>query len=258
MAYSIGAVSRAAAGEVGYRERGTNDTKFNRWLGRIDGYGAGGYGYPWCASFLGWAADRAGGVANKDYPRTAGCATAVAWFKKRGRWSSTPHVGDWVFYGPSGSTHVELVVKVTVSRITTIGGNTSGSLDGRYFNGDGVYRKEVPRNSSRIYGYGRPFYEEEDVPLTKEDVEKVADATVKALLTARYNRSGYTVGVSLEKAHNGIVALLAQQSADVDEAEVARLVLAGLTPEKIAAAIPQDIGEQVAEELAARLAAREE
>ena len=46
-------------------------------------------------------------------PRTAGCATGVAWFTQRGRLSQTPHVGDIVYYGPGGGTHVELVVGVS-------------------------------------------------------------------------------------------------------------------------------------------------
>jgi hypothetical protein len=137
--YSAAAAIEAAEGKIGYREKGTNDTVFNRWLGKIGGYPASGYGYPWCASFQSWVADQADGRANQDYPKTAGCATAVAWFKSHGRWSGTPHVGDWVFYGPRGETHVELVVAVSASSFTTIGGNTSGSLSGRYYNGDGVY-----------------------------------------------------------------------------------------------------------------------
>lgn len=158
MSYTTTAAENAASKKIGYRESGTNDTVFNRWLGKISGYPASGYGYPWCASFQSWVADQAGGTANKDYPKTASCATAVSWFKSHKRWSSSPHVGDWVFYGPGGSTHVELVVAVSASTITTIGGNTSGSLDGRYYNGDGVYRKSVARSSERIYGYGRPAY----------------------------------------------------------------------------------------------------
>ena len=181
MAYTPGLAHLVAAGEIGYRESGNNDTKFNRWLGTIGGYGAGGYGYPWCASFQSWVAAKAGGRANVDYPKTAGCAVGVSWFKSHGRWSSTPHVGDWVFYGPGGTTHVELVVGVTGSSITTIGGNTSGSLNGTYFNGDGVYRKTVARNSTRIYGYGRPAY-----TTTEDDMQLSDKVTVKDWLKKRW------------------------------------------------------------------------
>lgn len=155
---------KAAAGQIGYRESAGNHTKFNTWLGSIGGT----TGYPWCASFLSWVMNQSGNGAYA--PRTASCLVAVAWFKQRGRWHGTPAVGDWVMYGPGGGTHTELVVGVTSTTITTIGGNTSGSLNGQYFNGDGVYRKVIARSASRIYGYGRPLYppkpqEDDDMPI---------------------------------------------------------------------------------------------
>ena len=158
------AAVKMAASQIGYREGAGNHTKFNTWLGSIGGT----TGYPWCASFQSWVAAKSGNGAYA--PRTASCLVAVAWFKAHKSWYSTPKVGDWVLYGPGGGTHVELVTAVTAGTITTIGGNTSGSLGGRYFNGDGVYRKVVSRASTRIYGYGRPLYptgsaQEDDVPI---------------------------------------------------------------------------------------------
>lgn len=212
MGYSIEAAIRAASGEIGYRESGTNRTKYNRWLGQLPGYPHNGYGYPWCASFQSWVADRAGGRAGVDYPRTAGCATAVAWFKSHNRWSSTvPHVGDWVFYGPRGTTHVELVIGVTARHITTIGGNTSGSLHGAYFNGDGVYRKTVSRSSDRIYGYGRPAYEEDDV--SAEDVWNYGIDTGDG--KSKWRAS--TVLGHLEKSQDRIEAKLDAQALVIDK-----------------------------------------
>jgi hypothetical protein len=141
---------------LGYRETGTNDTKFNRWLGRIPGSPHDGFGYAWCHAFVSyclWHSESA-----DSGPRTAGCLAGVAWFKQKGRYSQTPHVGDLVYYGADGGTHVELVAGVGPDTIQTIGGNTSGSVDGKtFFNGDGVYQKTVKR-SSRIHGYGHPEY----------------------------------------------------------------------------------------------------
>ncbi|MFI6910097.1 CHAP domain-containing protein [Nonomuraea sp. NPDC050394] len=152
----VSAMIRSAKAEIGYRESGTNQTKFNRWLGKISGYPHDGYGYPWCHSFLSWC------LAQSDNseagPRTAGREAGVLRFKARSRFHSTPKVGDFVYYGPHGGTHVELVVEVTRSSIVTVGGITSGSLDGRYYNRDGVYRKTVQRGRDRIYGYGRPAH----------------------------------------------------------------------------------------------------
>ena len=141
---------------LGYRETGTNDTKFNRWLGAIQGYPHGGFGYPWCHAFISYC------LAHSDNagvgPKTAGCLAGVGWFKQQNRFVSEPRVGDIVYFGQGGGTHVELVVGVAAGTIKTIGGNTSGSVGGqRFFNGDGVYEKTVQR-TSRIFGYGRPAY----------------------------------------------------------------------------------------------------
>ena len=141
---------------LGYRETGDNDTKFNRWLGRIPSYPHNGFGYPWCHSFVSYCLAHSGSAAAG--PRTAACKQGVAWFRSNGRWSSTPKPGDLVYYGEGGGTHVELVAAVTPTSIRTIGGNTSGSLGGNYFNGNGVYEKDVSRTSSRVFGYGRPAY----------------------------------------------------------------------------------------------------
>ena len=153
---SAQAMAKIARSQVGYRETGNNDTKFNRWLGRIPGYPHDGYGYPWCHAFLSWLLAQTGNAGAG--PRTAGCEVGVAWFRARGRYYSTPKVGDFVYYGAGGGTHVELVIGVSSSSITTIGGNTSGSLNGAYYNGNGVYLKSVSRSSTRIHGYGRPTY----------------------------------------------------------------------------------------------------
>ncbi|MEU7863480.1 peptidoglycan-binding domain-containing protein [Nonomuraea sp. NPDC049141] len=90
----------------------------------------------------------------------------MRWFKQRDRFNQTPRVGSQVFYGPGGGTHVELVIEVGSDYIKTIGGNTSGSYDGKYHEGNGVYRKTINRGSSRIYGYGHPRYTAEVNPVT--------------------------------------------------------------------------------------------
>lgn len=160
---------RIATKEIGYRETGNNLTKYNQWLGVIPGYPHNGYGYPWCNSFTSWVYHKAGLKAGVDYPKTASCLTSVAWYKQHKRWGKAPRIGAQVMYGPGGKTHTEIVVAVSSTHITTIGGNTSGSLGGQYFNGDGVYKKKVARNESRIYGYGYPnFKQEDDLPSVEE------------------------------------------------------------------------------------------
>lgn len=149
-------VIRIAEGEIGYRERGNNWTKYADEVKPLNW----AQNQPWCSTFITWLFQKA--EARDLAPVTASCAAGVQWFKKQRRFNDTPRVGSIVYYGPGGGTHVELVVDVTDTHIVTIGGNTSGNAnDGRYFNGDGVYKKSVLRNSSRIYGYGHPDYDVE-------------------------------------------------------------------------------------------------
>ncbi|MEV8056566.1 peptidoglycan-binding protein [Streptomyces antimycoticus] len=160
MSGSAAKVISIARGEVGTHEKRegghwVNDSKYNRWFGRIPGYGQDGYGYPWCAVFVAWVADKAG--VPSLYPKTAGCSTAVNWHKSKGRWSAYPAVGAQVFYGSGGGAHTEIVYAYDATYVYTIGGNTNtnGSAEG-----DGVYLRQRARRDAYLYGYGLPAFPE--------------------------------------------------------------------------------------------------
>ena len=90
---------------------------------------------------------------------TAGCEVGVAWFRSRNRYYSRPKVGDLVYYGAGGGTHVELVAAVIERTIRTVGGNTGGSLAGNYCDRRRGLREDYRSLASRIHGYGRPSYD---------------------------------------------------------------------------------------------------
>ncbi|WUI00196.1 CHAP domain-containing protein [Spirillospora sp. NBC_00431] len=181
-------------------------------------------------------------------------------FKQAGRWYEGTAAsvnrckpGDIVFFDWGATNaigaidHVGVVEKVLGGgRVQTIEANT----------GDAVKRRV--RAASMIAGYGRPAYEEDDVSAKDVWDEPIDTGDGKATWKAR------TVLGHLEKEQDAIKAMVAQIAAkvgaplDVDEDAIVRGVLAGLTPERIAAAIPANIGEQVAAALAARLAGRKE
>jgi hypothetical protein len=149
-----------AAGEVGTKEKfegghWVNNSKYNRWFGKIPGYSQDGYGWPWCAAFVTWVAHEAD--LPSLYPKTAGCATAVAWFKNKGRFSEYPAIGAQVFFGSGGGSHTGIVYKYDATYAYTIEGNTnlSGSAEG-----DGVYKRSRLRRDSYLYGYGYPEFSE--------------------------------------------------------------------------------------------------
>lgn len=151
---TVSDVIGVARREVGYRESGTNMTKYPPGVKSLEW----AQGQPWCSTFVAWVFQKAG--CKGLVPVTASCETGANWFKKLKQFSQTPKVGSIVYYGANGGTHVEIVTEVTSGRIRTVGGNTAGSLNGSYFNGDGVYEKWVDRDSSRIHGYGHPKYSE--------------------------------------------------------------------------------------------------
>lgn len=160
MSTQVEAILSTAAAEVGQHEKyagghWVNDSKYTRWYGRIPGYGQDGYGYPWCAVFVTWVAHKAGHAGL--YPKTAGCATAVNWFKNKGRFSAYPAIGAQVFFGKGGGTHTGIVYDYDADYIYTYEGNTnaSGSAEG-----DGVYRKKRARRDAYVYGYGYPEFAE--------------------------------------------------------------------------------------------------
>lgn len=157
---SVDKIASIAKAEVGTKEtyadgHWVNDSKYCRWFGKIPGYPRDGYGYPWCAVFVAWCAEKAG-IASL-YPKTAGCATAVNWFRNQGRFSYYPAVGAQVFFGSGGGAHTGLVIAYDADTITTVEGNTNanGSAEG-----DGVYLKTRQRRDAYVYGYGLPKFAE--------------------------------------------------------------------------------------------------
>lgn len=101
-----------------------------------------------------------------------------------------------------------------------------------------------------------------NVSSPEDDMPTIAELNAAAKsgeLDDFFRRSGAILRdvtkLSTQAQVSGLASLIRSDvDADVDEAEVARQVLAVLTPEVIAAAIPADIAEQVADELATRLA----
>lgn len=131
-----------AIGELGYKEQGSNHTKYGKWIGAD--------GLAWCHSFVSWCAYKAG-ASTSVFPKTASTDVGMAWFKKKGRFKAkgkyTPKRGDVVYF-KTGRSHVGLVEKVKGNTLHTIEGNTS----------DKVARRTYSLNDPTITGYGVPAY----------------------------------------------------------------------------------------------------
>ncbi|MYT31760.1 MULTISPECIES: CHAP domain-containing protein [unclassified Streptomyces] len=149
-------IINTAKAEVGYHE-GRSNGHWNNWQKyspAVPGL-EWSQNQAWCATFISWCAMKAG-LAGL-YPRTASCATGVAWFKARNRFSEYPAVGAQVFFGPGGGSHTGLVYAFDGDFVYTVEGNTNGDGSAE---GDGVYLKKRQRRSSYVYGYGYPAFAE--------------------------------------------------------------------------------------------------
>ena len=141
-----------ALAEVGVKESppNSNNVKYNTYY-----YGkpVSGKNYPWCCTFVWWVLSSCG----IKVPKTASCMTMANYFKKDGRWHTTPQPGDLVFFhfktNNRWTNHVGIVVEVKGNEIRTVEGNTSINSDD---NGGAVMLR---KRSSNIVGYGRPQYD---------------------------------------------------------------------------------------------------
>lgn len=152
--------------EVGYVEKPTNITKYNKAFGM--------QGAQWCQIFVWWVFQQ-----NKAHFIKSGYTpTGVEWFKKLDRWhdKGTPKTGDIVYFDFPGDdlqrvSHVGICVKtMTNDEILCIEGNTSSTDSGDQRNGGMVAIKL--RKRDHIVGWGRPPYTKDLTPIVSKIVAK--------------------------------------------------------------------------------------
>lgn len=155
MATADEVLARAGADIGGGKESppGSNCTTYSRWY-------SGGC-YAWCAAWVSYWFGKVGAahlVAASTAKGFIYTPSGADWFRRQGRWGSTPRRGALVFFRFSGGRihHVGIVEGVNRDgSITTIEANTSPGDAGSQRDGGGVYRR-VRR--SGIVGYGYPAY----------------------------------------------------------------------------------------------------
>lgn len=124
----------------------------------------------WCDAFVDWCFVQAYGAekARKmiggfdDYTKLS-----VAKYKALGRFfqaaTVVPQPGDQIFFSKNGQQsgvyHTGLVERVANGLVYTIEGNTSEDAE-VVPNGGAVCRKAYKLSNSKIYGYGRPLYDD--------------------------------------------------------------------------------------------------
>lgn len=177
-AYDIVEVAKT---QIGYTEGSNNDTKYNRWYGRLSGFPSDGYGYAWCQTFVAWCANQAG-ISTSDIPKVSGTISAKQTFINNGTYhkgpyeggSYTPKKGDIIYFYSSATDskhHVGIVSDCVGGIVYTIEGNSSNK----------VQTCSYSVTNSKIRGYGVPNY-------SGTVVESLATPTIST------DKDSYTVG----------------------------------------------------------------
>ena len=181
----------------------SNYTKYARDLDAIPNfYNGKKNGYSWCDVFVDWCFVKAFGAeaaleltCQPKKSAGAGCKYSAQYYKSKGRFHTTPKVGDQIFFHSGGDpNHTGIIYQVDSSKVYTVEGNTSGA-SGVVANGGGVCRKSYALNYSRIYGYGRPAYDAEDASDKPVETAPAATTTKKevGISTLKKGSEGKTV-----------------------------------------------------------------
>lgn len=148
--------------EIGYKESGTNITKYASYFDKNypDFYNTKKQGAEWCDIFVDYcilvnSADMNEALYVTCQPSKscgAGCSFSYDYYKKQGRVGNDPQIGAQIFFGTGKKpTHTGIVVDVYGDSVVTVEGNSDNM----------VKRHTYKKSSSRIFGYGYPRYTED-------------------------------------------------------------------------------------------------
>lgn len=175
MAFNVNKVIELAVSQIGYKETGTNITKYAKFFDDAypNFYNTKKQGAEWCDIFVDWCFVQAYGFNDALKllcQPTKSCGAGVSWsydyFKKKKQTGSTPKVGAQIFFRANKDAtkpnHTGLVIAVEKTekyyKITTIEGNKSDSV-----------KKCTYTTDTKIFGFGYPDYSmktEDEAPAT--------------------------------------------------------------------------------------------
>jgi hypothetical protein len=165
MTTPIERVLALAISQLGEEERParSNRTKFGAELDRIKHAPNPRQGSPWCGTFIDWLFWALKMLPVLDGVNHYGTSAAFQQWRRRGRTTMVPKVGDLAFRSSSGPGHIGIVESVNGSKVTCLEGNTSRSFIGSQTNGGEVCRRTRDISWWRA-GFATPHYERASVP----------------------------------------------------------------------------------------------
>lgn len=169
-----------ALNEVGYHEQGNNWTKYAKDLDAIGYFNGPKQNIPWCCTFIAWCILKASNpdpkgtaLAAQYQPTRDNCGCGVkynaGYYKKKGKFYSTPEPGDVFFTKSYG--HTGFVDKVN-------GDGTFTTIEGNHGDVVGTDTRKV----SDMEGFGRPWYtSESNKPGTSTPTTDNADKAIEEI-----------------------------------------------------------------------------
>lgn len=185
-----------AKSQIGIKETGTNNVKYNTWYyGRPVNGRAGTSEYAWCVTFECWCANQIG-ILGSLIPKCNNVGVLRDWYKVRGlyhlRGSYTPQKGDLIIF--RNASHTGIVERVESGKIWTIEGNSK----------DKVSNNTYLRTDSYIQGYCQvKFDDSSSTPIPTTGNGDIV--TIQMILNNRYKAGLYTDGIYGSKTKKALI-----------------------------------------------------
>ena len=176
-----------ARSQIGVRETGTNNVKYNTWYyGHVVNGTAGTSEYAWCVTFECWCANQVG-ILGTLIPKCNNVGILRDWYKARGlyhlRGTYTPKEGDLIIF--RDASHTGIVDKISGGRLYTIEGNSK----------DKVSNNSYPLTDSYIQGYCQVKFGGSSSGGSSKPTGNGDIVTIQMILNNRYGTNLVTDGI---------------------------------------------------------------
>lgn len=185
-----------AKSQIGVKETGTNNVKYNTWYyGHVVNGTPGTSEYAWCVTFECWCANQIG-ILGSLVPKCNNVGVLRDWYKARGlyhlRGTYTPKEGDLIIF--KNASHTGIVEKISGGRLFTIEGNSK----------DKVSNNNYALSDSYIQGYCQVKFDNSSSssPSKPGNGDVV---TIQMILNNRYKTGLYTDGIYGPKTKKALI-----------------------------------------------------
>ena len=214
-----------AKSQIGTRETGTNNVKYNTWYyGRPVNGRAGTSEYAWCVTFECWCANQVG-ILGSLVPKCNNVGTLRDWYKARGlyhlRGAYTPKNGDLIIF--KNASHTGIVEKILNSRVWTIEGNSH----------DRVSNNSYSLTDSYIQGYCEVKFDNNSSSGNSKGDGNIV--LIQMTLNSRYKANLVTDGIYGPKTKKALIKGLQKE---LNKQFNAGLVIDGIFGDKTKNACP--------------------